>query len=320
MRPVHELIIVIPVYEDRQSLKQLLKHLATLDSIYLNLVIVDDGSCRSPPLIEDIENVGLSGAIIKLNSNRGHQSAIAIGLHYTQLALPKIPVLVMDADGEDKVGSIYQLVRRLENSTAAIVLAERSYQNHPKKYRFAYLCYKSLFKLLTGNDIKFGNFALLTNKAVRTLLKSPKLQIHFASSILASGLTLQFIGIERGRRNLGRSRMSFMQLILHGVRSMFIFYDTIKARTKNLYIKLFIAFLLMVVVTVIANQQTPQIFYWFLIPTILNFILLILIKITLLVILLVGQRCDKIMDQEFPKNILTTSGLKKQSAQKLKRI
>ena len=230
MNTLRRFIIILPVYEDRESLKSLLRDIAGISIPPVNLLIVDDGSVRALPHPKDLRDAGLAGEVIRLHRNVGHQRAIAFGLAHVHRKFPGWPVLVMDADGEDRADTIPELIRRFELGDAEIVAAKRVHRTESLSFRLLYYLYTALFRLLTGRGIRFGNFALLSEFAVRRLTTMPELPTHFAANVLASRLPLALVSADRGHRYAGKSRMCFMSLVAHGMCSIMVFASAVSLR------------------------------------------------------------------------------------------
>lgn len=226
----NEIVIVLPVYEDRDCLRRLLRHIAELRMPFVRLLIVDDGSVCEPPKPDDLTDAGLAGEIVRLSRNAGHQIAIAIALLHIQGRLTGRPVLVMDADGEDRADAIPELIARFKAGDVEVVAARRAHRTECRSFRVFYTVYKALFRVLTGRAMTFGNFALLSADAVRSLAKMPSLPIHFAASVIASGLPIALVPVDRGHRYAGASRMRFFSLSMHAVRALAVFLGTIARR------------------------------------------------------------------------------------------
>jgi hypothetical protein len=58
----------------------------------------------------------------------------------------------------------------------------------------------------------------------------PELNLHLAASVLRSGLPVERLAIDRGRRYDGQSKMSFVALTSHGLRSIAVFGETVLTR------------------------------------------------------------------------------------------
>src|SRR5580704_10884793 len=151
-----EIVVIIPVFNDRLSCSQLLTHISKLkDAADWQVCLVDDGSICDAPEISDLAVAGLSGVILRLARNIGHQSAIACGIGYAAANWKSACVLIMDADGEDRPEDIPSLLAGLNRSAFDAVVAARGQRNERALFRSFYFLYKMAFNLLTGRTIQF---------------------------------------------------------------------------------------------------------------------------------------------------------------------
>ena len=227
--------IVMPVYEDREASTRLLKELFAEYSNRPYVVIVDDGSLHQPVQLQALKDVGLSGVVIRLKRNVGHQRAIAIGLNYVADTHPDMPcTVVMDSDGEDTPQSIRQLVAPLSAPISAsnvdVVVAQRKSRVETLRFKAFYLVYKALFQLLTGRKISFGNFMAIGPTGLKRLAAMQELWMHVAGCVLSSKLRIQTLPIDRGPRYAGKSKMNFVGLALHGFRALMVFAEDVLVR------------------------------------------------------------------------------------------
>lgn len=227
---MHDLIIVTPVYEDRESFSELLSAIRASFSRSICVVAVDDGSISNPLLITDFVDADVPGQIISLKRNVGHQSAIAIGLHYVGLHFPKSTVVIMDSDGEDVPATIPNLLKLIELPNTQAVVAERSKRSVSVQFKLFYFLYKLVFRIFTGRSINFGNYMVLKPAAVQRLLSMEELWVHIAGCLIYSKLPFQGVAIERGSRYRGESKMNFSTLVLHALKGMSIFSNSIVVR------------------------------------------------------------------------------------------
>jgi polyisoprenyl-phosphate glycosyltransferase len=220
--------IVVPVYNDWSSLQRLAEALAALPGEKPRLIVVDDGSSESGPDLAALARSGLSGEILRLRRNVGHQAAIAAGLWHASAEAANEPIIVMDGDGEDRPENIPVLIGAL--AQAHVVVAERARREAPLGFRLFYRLYGATFRALTGRHLGFGNFCAVSGQALRRLIRMPELNLHLAATILRSGLALQRLPIDRGPRYDGRSKMDFVALTSHGLRSIAVFGETVLTR------------------------------------------------------------------------------------------
>lgn len=73
-------VVVMPVFEDREASTRLFLELAKTFGAECHVVAVDDGSIRQPVNIEWLRQGGVRGTVLRLKRNVGHQRAIATGI------------------------------------------------------------------------------------------------------------------------------------------------------------------------------------------------------------------------------------------------
>jgi polyisoprenyl-phosphate glycosyltransferase len=244
MRHLTEITIILPVFEDRQPLKRLLGDLKTLNISGLRVLILDDGSTTDRPKQNDIDEVGLAGRVVRLELNRGHQVAIAVGLKIANQLYPQSAVLVMDSDGEDTANSVQKLIKSFELGNTQVIAAKRRKRKRSLLFFWSYYVYRYGFRILTGVHISFGNYVLLSPIAVKNIIKLQTLPLHFAASLLVSGISIDTVPIDRGARYSARSRMTFFSLYLHAIRSLAVFRKIVLLRLSIITIFILINLIL----------------------------------------------------------------------------
>ena len=228
-----KLAVLIPVYNDWDCLSQLIDGLESLRQWVnsVELLVVNDGSNHAPATpVEQAQNWFKSITVLDLVSNIGHQRAIAIGLCHLVSTSSADAILTLDSDGEDTPESAVNLVDFWLHHRSAIAVGARGKRSEGQTFTWFYRTYKLMFWLFTGVHIDFGNFAVLPMASARQLAAMPELWNHYPSTMLKSRLELRRRPINRGQRYAGRSRMSLVQLINHGLSSISVFSDTVLAR------------------------------------------------------------------------------------------
>jgi polyisoprenyl-phosphate glycosyltransferase len=286
----HRFAIVMPVYEDREASTRLLKELFAEYGNRPYVVIVDDGSLHQPVQLQVLNEVGLSGVVIRLKRNVGHQRAIAIGLNYVADHHPDMPcTIVMDSDGEDTPQSIRQLVEPLSAPNVDVVVAQRKSRVETLRFKAFYLVYKALFQMLTGRKISFGNFMAIGPVGLKRLAAMQELWMHVAGCVLSSKLRIQTLPIDRGPRYAGKSKMNFVGLALHGFRALMVFAEDVLVRVGMmcaLVAGLTVSASFLAIGLKLANFATPG---WFSVA--LGILLLVLLQtgaLTLMTLMLTG--------------------------------
>lgn len=224
------LVVITPVFEDAEASARLFAELSAIFGQRVYVVVVDDGSVRQPVELGALTAAGMSGTIIRLRRNVGHQRAIAIGIGYVAENMSVAQVVVMDSDGEDLPESIPLLLKELAAADVDLVVAQRKARVETLRFKAFYFIYKRLFKILTGRQISFGNFMALKPAAVKRLAAMQELWIHVASCVLGSRLRVRTCALDRGPRYAGQSKMNFVGLVLHGFRSVMVFAEDVLVR------------------------------------------------------------------------------------------
>jgi glycosyltransferase involved in cell wall biosynthesis len=251
--------VVLPVYKDWPSFARLLEGLdrvATAASIDLTIVAVNDcpGPVASPigggpwSAIRQIE-------ILHLTRNLGHQRAIAVGLSHVEVSIRCDAVAVMDADGEDQPEDLIGLVQELRNGPAAIVVAQRRKRSEGKVFRWSYRLYKTAFRLLTGQNVDFGNFCVIPRALLVHVVSMSEIWSNFPAGLIQSRLPIRRLPTARGTRYEGRSTMNFVSLVMHGLGAISVFSDSVFIRVTLLSLG-FLAVTCMAIAAVLVLKVT----------------------------------------------------------------
>ena len=255
-------VILIPQYNDWEALNLLIDKLnldvAASTLAVTSLIIVDDCSTQDAPDLRKFK--GKSVRIIRLWRNMGHQRAIAIGLSYVadQVACDK--VIVMDADGEDAPHDINALVSASQNHPNDIVFAQRSKRQESFLFKFFYRIYKLVFRQLTGKVIAFGNFSIIPQRRLQSIVRVSEIWNNFPGGIIKSRLPYQSVPIERAKRLAGKSKMNFVSLVLHGLSTISVLIDVAAVRILILSIGMSVVALLVIFVVLFLkwiNNASP---------------------------------------------------------------
>lgn len=220
--------LLIPVFNDWESCVRLIadieKEVSSKKYVSVQYFVVDDCST------DDRLNFSTQVNIITLNRNVGHQRAIAIGLCFINDNAPSDYVIVMDGDGEDKASDINSLVDKAVLEKDKIIFGTRKKRYEGFWFRFFYILYKQIYRLLTGKKISFGNFCAIPFKKVNNLIYVSDIWNHFSGGIIRSRLAYTSIDIDRGTRYHGKSKMNFFALVIHGLSAIAVYTDVLAVR------------------------------------------------------------------------------------------
>ena len=112
-------VILIPVYNDRESLTKLIENInSEIEGINseISVVVINDASSQQIiDKYQNIENIN-SVEIINMKENKGHTRCIASGLKHIFEKKEFDYVIPMDGDGEDRPEEIKDFIELAEQS------------------------------------------------------------------------------------------------------------------------------------------------------------------------------------------------------------
>ncbi len=238
-------IILVPIYNDRESLKLLIENINNeikdLNSEISVLVINDASSQQIIDTYPNIENIK-SIEILNMIENRGHTRCIASGLKYIFEKKEFDFVIPMDGDGEDRPEEIKNFVNLSQSSGERSIVGERVKRSEGLFFQLCYQFHKFLTLAFTGKSIKFGNFTCLSKSTVKKMLEEKATWNSFSGSLKKIEKDLISIPSERGKRYFGPSQMSFFNLLKHSLSIISVFRKTVLIRSA-----LFIVFYILLI-------------------------------------------------------------------------
>jgi hypothetical protein len=234
--PSERLWLVSPVYFDVESYLRLRENaraaLASAPALDIRFVAIDD-SAGADPDIRGLEAMA-GQSVITPPFPLGHQRALVLGLRRLSARVEEADLVVtLDADGEDKPEDLVRLLAPLgqaSSSLRTVVVAARTRRHESPAFRVLYVIFKTFFQLLTGTIIRSGNYAAYRGWLTHNVLFHPHFDLSYSSSLLSLGLNVQRVPCERGSRYAGKSKMTYVKLIQHGLRMLMPFADRIATR------------------------------------------------------------------------------------------
>lgn len=258
-----KLVVVIPVFNDWESLEILLSLIDQVDfpqKMEIEIITVDDYSTVPPhDSLYNHEYCQIQAVnILRLRCNLGHQRAIASGLCYVHQNIKCDLVVVMDGDGEDVPYEINKLLNAFDMSgQEKIIFAKRSKRSESFAFKSFYFLYKNLYYLLVGKEISFGNFSLIPSSMLKSIVVISGIWNHYSSSIQRSRMPFVEVDVPRGRRLAGEPKMNLVSLVTHGLSSIAVYGDVVGTRILMVIVSLLgLSFLgLLAIVTIKFNTN-----------------------------------------------------------------
>ena len=234
-----KIIILIPVFNDWESLIKLIKEInesiKDYNSVHFECLVVNDASTVNQPNLVKPNNIK-SLQILNMKKNKGHARCNAFGIRYVFKNKEFNNLILMDGDGEDRPIEIKNLVNEILKNPNNSVVAKRVKRSEGPFFKFLYLMHKVITYVFTGKSIRFGNYSCLTKQDVEKLHSDPSLWSSYSGSVKKNLKHLSEINSIRGPRYFGPSKMSFLKLLIHSFSIISVFKYQVFLRSTFLII------------------------------------------------------------------------------------
>ena len=231
---MNKIKILIPVYNDWQSVFKLLENINTEVAVLeedFSVIIVNDASTENrPELLVNLENLK-SIHVINMKENKGHARCNAVGLKHINEKEEFDYIIPMDGDGEDRPEELILLIEKIKDYPDSVVTANRVKRSEGFLFKFCYLSHKYLTLIFTGQTIKYGNYTCLPKSIVSGLVNEPATWSSFSGALAKTAKNRKSIPSERGTRYFGPSKMSFANLLKHSFSIIAVFKTTLLIRS-----------------------------------------------------------------------------------------
>jgi len=221
-----KIIIIIPIFNDWDSLKQLLLEIdqviKEIEGVLVDCLVINDASTTKTPEINRPKNIK-SLKILNMKQNKGHAKCNAFGIRYS-IQKEKFDFLIlMDGDGEDRPAELRSLIYKAKNDPKYSVVAKRVKRSEGIFFKTLYLMHKIITYIFTGKIINFGNYSCLTTNDVKIIQDKASLWNSYSGTIKKYLLNYNEIDSTRGKRFFGPSKMSLFNLIIHSFSIIAVF-------------------------------------------------------------------------------------------------
>ena len=219
-------LIIIPVYNDWESLKKLLNQIdetiKEYDFLEVQCIIVNDASNLKEPKIIKPKNIKFI-KIMNMKENRGHARCNAFGIRYAFQNEEFDYLILMDGDGEDRPIEIKSFIDKIQNEPDKSVVAKRVKRSEGLIFQNLYTLHKLITLIFTGKKINFGNYSCLTKMDVEKIFSKASLWSSYSGTIKKYIKNYNEINSSRGLRYFGPSKMSLINLIIHSFSIIAVF-------------------------------------------------------------------------------------------------
>ena len=234
-----KIIILIPIYNDWQSLIKVLENInseiSNLDYDFSAMIVNDASTENRPEISANIDNFS-SVKIINMKENKGHARCIATGLKYIFQNEEFDYVIPMDGDGEDRPEEILKFLEFIKYDDSKPIVGERIKRSEGLIFELSYAVHKLITYVFTGHSIKFGNYTCLPKSTVKKMINDKATWSSFSGSLAKLEKNRSTIPSTRGIRYFGPSKMSFYNLIKHSLSIIAVFKTNVIIRSILFYL------------------------------------------------------------------------------------
>lgn len=220
-----KLDVVIPVYNERETLPELIQRLTescgALEDLSWRVIIVDDASSDdSADIVLAHQTIDPRFLLVRLSRNFGHQAAISAGLARTEADA----VVIMDGDLQDPPELIPQLVEAWRDG-GEVVLGQRRSRRERGLRRAGFELFHRLFGAISDTPFaaNTGVLGLLDRKAVDELNRLSERNRFLPGLRSWIGFEQRTVLYDREDRAAGEPKQTLRRLSRYALDGVFSF-------------------------------------------------------------------------------------------------
>ena len=221
-----KIIILIPVFNDWESLKRLLneinENIQDIKNVIFECFVVNDASTIEQPELIKPNNIK-SIKILNMKKNKGHARCNAFGIRHIYKNEDFDYLILMDGDGEDRPIEIKSLVSKTFEDPSTSVVAKRIKRSEGPFFQSLYQIHKIITLIFTGKKINFGNYSCLNKNDTQLISAKKSLWSSYSGTVKKNLKKLNEVNSIRGVRYHGPSKMSLFKLLFHSCSIIAVF-------------------------------------------------------------------------------------------------
>jgi len=226
MIPSPTVSIVVPVYRNEASLRELAERIAaSLTPVCpdYELLLIDDGSPDdSWSVIRALTAADTRVKGIRLSRNFGQHPAIAAG--FDEACGERI--VLMDADLQDRPEELPRLLAGLNDDIDIVYTIKRG-EEGGRYERITSRIFHAVFSRVTRSTVPLGigTYRAFSAKVLTSLKAYPEYNVLFGPLMFYVGFTASFVHVDRDPRKHGPSSYSFLSRLFLAARSLASYTD-----------------------------------------------------------------------------------------------
>lgn len=221
-----EISVVIPVYNNEQSLSELASRLVTtfsiLDKSY-EIIFIDDGSRdNSINVLNLIATNNNNIKVIQLSKNYGQHPAICAGFEHARGNY----VVLMDADLQDLPEHVVDLYKKITGEALDIVYTIKI-SEQKNNVRFTSLLYHYVFSKMVNAKVpkNVGTLRIFNRHFLMGILQFKEVNVLYGPLMFYMGFKSDYLELSYKERQHGRSSYTFIKRLKLATNSLLSYTD-----------------------------------------------------------------------------------------------
>lgn len=175
------------------------------------IYLVDDGSRdRTWELIEQLARSDPHVIGVKLSRNRGHQNALLAGLFTAE----GDAIVSIDADLQDDVGAIKEMVDRFRAGTEIVYAVRRQRDSDARFKRLTANLFYRLIRALGADSIhNHADYRLMSRRAIECLKQYREVNLYLRGIVPLLGFRSEIVYYNRAPRYAGVSKYPLRKMV-----------------------------------------------------------------------------------------------------------
>lgn len=224
----HRLSIIIPMYNEAESLPYLYERLVKLgqriENYDLEFLFVNDGSNdKSLEIVKGLRTKDKRVCYLNLSRNFGKEVAMGAAFDYVS----GDAVVIIDADLQDPPELILEMIKYYEEGYDDVYAKRKSRKGESWLKKFTSKSFYSILEKVSKVPIQkdTGDFRLLSRRAIEALRSFPEKQRYTKGMFSLIGFKKKSIEFDRDSRIAGQTKWNYFKLIdlaIEGITSFTI--------------------------------------------------------------------------------------------------
>lgn len=220
--------IIIPMYNEEESLPHLYKRLVTLGekikNYRLEFLFVNDGSKdKSLEIVKDLRKSDERVSYLNLSRNFGKEIAMGAAFDY----VTGDAVVIIDADLQDPPELILEMIKYYEEGYDDVYAKRKSRKGESWLKKFTSKSFYLILDKVSNVPIQkdTGDFRLLSRRAIEALKSFPEKQRYTKGMFSLIGFKKISIEFDRDPRVAGKTKWNYFKLVdlaIEGITSFTI--------------------------------------------------------------------------------------------------